>query len=274
MLVNIFLIILGFILLITGADLLVRSSTNIAKHFHIPEMIIGLTIVALGTSMPELMITISSASKGATDLIIGNAIGSNLCNLLLILSLTAILRPIKMEKDVKIIHLPVAFISTIAILFMGLGLLGSEKGVINRIDGKILLILYAIYFLYPIIVEIKSIWKPRKETNKNSDKPKFSILISILFVIIGSILLKFGGDIVVDEATELALLFGISERVIGLTIVAIGTALPEMITAVIAVIKDDERISNRKFNRFMHFKFIFNIRNRSNNNTTYIFKRI
>ena len=157
---------------------------------------------------------------------------------------------------------------------MGLGLLGSEKGVINRIDGKILLILYAIYFLYPIIVEIKSIWKPRKETNKNSDKPKFSILISILFVIIGSILLKFGGDIVVDEATELALLFGISERVIGLTIVAIGTALPEMITAVIAVIKDDERISNRKFNRFMHFKFIFNIRNRSNNNTTYIFKRI
>ncbi len=274
MLVNIFLIILGFILLIAGADLLVRSSINIAKHFHIPEMIIGLTIVALGTSMPELMITISSASKGATDLIIGNAIGSNLCNLLLILGLTAILRPIKMEKDVKIIHLPVAFISTIAILFMGLGLLGSEKGVINRIDGKILLILYAIYFLYPIIVEIKSIWKPRKETNKNSDKPKFSILISILFVIIGSILLKFGGDIVVDEATELALLFGISERVIGLTIVAIGTALPEMITAVIAVIKDDERISNRKFNRFMHFKFIFNIRNRSNNNTTYIFKRI
>lgn len=274
MLVNIFLIILGFILLITGADLLVRSSTNIAKHFHIPEMIIGLTIVALGTSMPELMITISSASKGATDLIIGNAIGSNLCNLLLILGLTAILRPIKMEKDVKTIHLPVAFISTIAILFMGLGLLGSEKGVINRIDGKILLILYAIYFLYPIIVEIKNIWKSRKETNKNSDKPKFSILISILFVIIGSILLKFGGDIVVDEATELALFFGISERVIGLTIVAIGTALPEMITAVIAVIKDDERISNRKFNRFMHFKFIFNIRNRSNNNTTYIFKRI
>ena len=143
---TILLIILGFILLILGADLLVRGSSNIATRFHIPEIIIGLTIVALGTSMPELIITISSANKGATDLIIGNAIGSNLCNLLFILGATAMLRPIQLDKDVKTVHLPVAFISTLVILFMGIGILGSPDNFINKSDGRILVILYFIYF--------------------------------------------------------------------------------------------------------------------------------
>lgn len=239
MLLTISLIIFGFILLIFGADLLVRGSSNIAKRFHIPEMLIGLTIVALGTSMPELMITITSAQKGATDLILGNAIGSNLCNLLLILGVTAMLRPIELDKDVKTIHLPVAYISTIAILVMGLGLFGSDPGIINKQDGIILIILYFIYFLYPIIIEAKDIWKTRRENKKNGEKPKFNILLSILYIVVGAVLLKFGGDLVVDEASELATIFGISERVIGLTIVAIGTALPEMITSVIAVIKKE-----------------------------------
>lgn len=239
MLLTISLIILGFILLIFGADLLVRGSSNIAKRFHIPEMLIGLTIVALGTSMPELMITITSAQKGATDLILGNAIGSNLCNLLLILGVTAMLRPIELDKDVKTIHLPVAYISTIAILVMGLGLFGSDPGIINKQDGIILIILYFIYFLYPIIIEAKDIWKTRRENKRSGEKPKFNILLSILYIVVGAVLLKFGGDLVVDEASELATIFGISERVIGLTIVAIGTALPEMITSVIAVIKKE-----------------------------------
>ncbi len=239
MLVTIFLIIIGFLLLIFGADLLVRGSSNIAKRFHIPEMLIGLTIVALGTSMPELMITISSANKGATDLIIGNAIGSNLCNLLLILSVTAILRPIELEGDVKIVHLPVAYLSTLAILIMGVGAFGSQPGVISKKDGELLIILYGIYFLYPILIEIKDIWKSGRENKKNHEKPKISILLSLVFVAIGAILLKFGGDLVVDEASELATLFGISQSVIGLTIVAIGTALPEMITSIIAIIKEE-----------------------------------
>ena len=237
MLSTILLIIVGFVLLILGADLLVRGSSNIANRFHIPEMIIGLTIVALGTSMPELMITISSANKGATDLIIGNAIGSNLCNLLFILGATAMLRPIQLDKDVKTVHLPVAFISTLVILFMGIGILGSPDNFINKPDGRILVILYFIYFLYPIIIEIKDIWKTEREEKRSNEKSKISVLLSIVFIIIGVVLLKFGGDLVVDEASELATIFGLSQRVIGLTIVAIGTALPEMITAVIAVVK-------------------------------------
>jgi len=239
MLEAILLIIVGFLLLIFGADLLVRGSSNIANRFHIPEMIIGLTIVAFGTSMPELVITISSANKGATDLIMGNAIGSNLCNLLFILGITAMLRPIELEKDVKIVHLPVAYVSTLAVLAMGLGLLGSEKGFINRTDGKLLVLLYFIYFLYPIIIEIKDIWKTGKENKKNHQKQKSNLLLSLVFIIIGVVLLKFGGDLVVDEASELAVFFGLSERVIGLTIVAIGTALPEMITSIIAVVKGE-----------------------------------
>lgn len=239
MLITIALIIVGFLLLIVGADLLVRGSSNIAKRFHIPEMIIGLTIVALGTSMPELMITVSSATKGATDLIIGNAIGSNICNLLLVLGVTAILRPIKMEEDVKIVHLPVAYLSTIAILIMGIGLYGSEPSVITKNDGKLLIVLYFIYFLYPILIEIKDVWKAAKDEKKNKEKPKVSILLSLVYIIIGVMLLKFGGDLVVDEASELAAVFGISERVIGLTIVAIGTALPELVTSIIAAVKDE-----------------------------------
>ena len=239
MLVTILLIIVGFVLLILGADLLVRGSSNIAKRFHISEMIIGLTIVSIGTSLPELMITISSAQKGATDLIIGNAVGSNICNLLLVLGITAYLRPIELEKDVKIVHLPVALISTIAILAMGMGMLGSEKGIINQFDGKVLVGLYFIYFLYPILIEIIDIYKSGREKQGKHAKPQISILLSLFFVSIGAILLKYGGDLVVDEASKLAELFGISERVIGLTIVSIGTSLPELITSVVAIVKEE-----------------------------------
>ena len=236
------MLIIGFILLVWGADLLVKGSSNIAKKFHIPEMLIGLTIVALGTSMPELIITLSSAKQNATDLIIGNAIGSNLCNLLLIMGLVAILRPIKLDKDTKFIHLPVALISTLAVLGLGVGILGSPQNLINKTDGIILVMAYFLYFLYPIIVEIKDIKNTIKENHKKHVKTT-NIFISIFLVLIGAILLKIGGDLVVNEATEIAIKYNISERVIGLTIIAVGTALPELITSIIAVIKKDDDLA-------------------------------
>ena len=242
--INVLLIMLEFIMLVVWADELVKGSSNIAKKFKITETIIGLTIVAIGTSMPELVITISSAKAGATDLIIGNAIGSNLCNLLLILGVTTMLRPIVVEEDVKTIHLPVAYLSTLAILVMGLGLFGSEPGIINKVDGRILVILYLIYFLYPIIIEIKDVWKEsRKEKTSTLNGKKVSVILSIIYIIVGAVLLKYGGDLVVNEASELAAIFGITERVIGLTIVAIGTALPEFVTSIIAIIKDESGLA-------------------------------
>lgn len=239
MLIDIFLIIVGFAFLVGGADLLVRGSSNIAKRFHIPEIIIGLTIVAIGTSMPELFITISSAKKEAAELIIGNAIGSNIINLMLIFALTALIRPISIEKDVRIMHLPVTLLTTLVIIIMGLGVLGSEPDVINKADGFFLIFLYAIYFLYPIIIEIKDIWDTDEKEKKTHKKSKINILFSTLFILFGILFLKLGGDMVVDIASKLALSFGVSERVIGLTIVAFGTALPELVTSIFAALKNE-----------------------------------
>ena len=295
----IFMCIIGFILLVAGADLLVRGASNIASKFHIPEMIIGLTIVALGTSAPELIITINSALNGSTDLIIGNAIGSNLCNLLLILGLMAILRPVLIDRDAKHIHIPISLATALVILFIELTEFSSHSLYIDRIDGIILVILFLIYFTYPIVIEVKKIMKSysgkkeatasgnedaqsieesvennidyklevsntenesdniytssQEEQNKESLVNKFkniivstfkgnkpiSIWFSIVFTIIGVVLLKYGGDFVVDYATNIAQQFDISERVIGLTIVAIGTAMPELVTSIIATFRKD-----------------------------------
>ena len=239
MLINILIVILGFILLIIGADLLVRGASNIAKKFYIPEMLIGLTIVALGTSAPELIITITSAQSGATDLIIGNAIGSNLCNLLLILGLMAIIHPILIDEEAKKIHIPVSLLSAIVILILELCNLGSARAFIDRIDGILLVILFITYFSFPIFTEIKDIKKAFKENINNEESKKINVFVSIIFIAIGVILLKFGGDFVVDNATLIAEHFNISERVIGLTIVAIGTAMPELVTSIVSIIRKD-----------------------------------
>ena len=239
MFINILMVILGFVLLVIGADLLVRGASNIATKFRIPEMLIGLTIVALGTSAPELIITITSAQAGATDLIIGNAIGSNLCNILFILGLMALIRPLVIDNEAKKIHIPIALFAAIVILIMELSSLSSSSAFIDRIDGILLLILFAVYFTYPIFTEIKDIAKSYKEDKISGNSKKINVFLSIIFIVIGVVLLKYGGDFVVDNATLIAEHFNISERVIGLTIVAIGTAMPELITSIIAVIRKD-----------------------------------
>ena len=231
---NILMIIIGFIFLVLGANLLVKGSSNIAKKFHIPEILLGLTIVALGTSMPELFITASSAKKDSYDLIIENAIGSNFCNLLLILGIMAIMRPVKIDKDAKKIHLPIAIISTLVILF-----LSFFFNTINRTIGIILIILFFAYFSYPILTEIEDIIKAYKENKENKNTKKINIFSSIIFIIIGIVLLKYGGDFVVDYSINIANTFNLSERLIALTIIAVGTALPELVTSIVATIKKD-----------------------------------
>ena len=242
---DILMIILGFVLLVVGADMLVKGASNIAKKFHIPEMLIGLTIVAIGTSAPELIITITSTQSSGTDLIIGNAIGSNLCNLLLILGLMAVIRPVKIDKEARNFHIPMAFLASLVILLMGLGILGNNTQYINQREGFFLVILFIVYFSYHIIKEFEDIVNSYKKeklerqnsSNKNSKKKKINIPFSLLLIVVGVFLLKYGGDFVVDSATIIALYFNISERVIGLTVVAIGTALPELITSIFGIIR-------------------------------------
>lgn len=241
--VSVLLIIVGFFLLIVGADILVKGSSNIAQKFNIPEMIIGLTIVCIGTSMPEIIITITSATKDYSDLIVGNAVGSNLCNLLLILGLVSIIKPVKLENEIRVMHLPISILATLLVLFIGNTTFISDKFTINRVEGIILLIIAAIYFAYPVVIAIKDILKSKKDRRNIKKRKQISIITSIIYIIIGVLLLKFGGDFVVDESTKIAEIFGISERVIGLTIVAIGTALPELITSVVAVFKNDTSLA-------------------------------
>lgn len=239
MFLYVLMIILGLILLVIGAEFLVNGTSNIAIRFKIPELLIGLTIVALGTSAPELIITITSAQSGYTDLIIGNAIGSNFCNLLLILGLTALIYPVKINKETKTIHIPIAILSALVLLLMEVSNLISETSFLDRTDGIILVIFFSIYFLYPIFLEIKDIIQAYKENKAQKNGKQKNMFISILLIALGVVLLKYGGDFVVDNATSIARALNISERVIGLTIVAIGTAMPELVTSIIAAFKKD-----------------------------------
>lgn len=239
MIANILLILLGFALLIKGADFLVDGSSSIARKFHIPQIIIGLTIVSIGTSMPEMFVSLTSSIEGYSDMAMGNVIGSNVCNLLLILGLSTVIRPVKFQKETRLIEIPMCL--GISIVFMILCNIGEG---INRIDGIILLALFAIFITYTIIMGLKG-EKFDKEDNEEDEKTVKDIPVwkSILYVILGIIALKFGGDFTVDNAVIIANHFHISEQIISLTILAIGTSLPELVTSVTAAIKGNSDIA-------------------------------
>lgn len=242
MIVNCLLILVGFVLLIKGADLLVDGSSGVAKKFHIPEIIIGLTIVSIGTSMPELFVSITSALKGYEDMALGNVIGSNLCNLLLILGLSATIRPIVFKKETKLIEIPMCLALTI--LFMILCNIGQD---ISKIDAIILIVLFICFIAYTIIMakkgnEFDKIQESLIELKDESKKER-KTFINICYIILGIIALKFGGDFVVNNSEIIANHFNISEKIISLTIIAIGTSLPELVTSVTAAIKGESDIA-------------------------------
>ena len=207
MLLEILFIIIGFVLLIKGADYLVEGASNIAKKFHIPEIIIGLTIVSIGTSMPELFVSLTSALEGYSDMAMGNVIGSNVCNLLLILGLSSIIRTIKFQENTKKYEIPMCFI--ISIIFMLLCNIGDG---ISRIDALLLLVLFIGFISYTIVMGLKS----QKEETKEEKKEivKINIVKNIIYVIGGIVALKFGGDFVVDNAVSIANRFNLSEKLI------------------------------------------------------------
>lgn len=239
MIINILMIIIGFVLLIKGADFLVDGASGIAKKFHIPEIIIGLTIVSIGTSMPELFVSITSAIDGYEDMAMGNVIGSNLCNLLLILGLSAAITPVIFKKETKFIEIPMCL--GITIIFMVLCNIGND---ISRIDAAILLALFVAFIIYTIVMAKKgeAFDGIDEETRGNGEKERKTI-INILYVAAGIVALKFGGDFVVEHSEKIARMFHISEKIISLTIIAIGTSLPELVTSVTAAIKHNSDIA-------------------------------
>jgi cation:H+ antiporter len=237
MALSIFLIIVGFILLIISADILVNGSSEIAKKFHIPEIIIGLTIVSIGTSMPELFVSITSAIQGHSDMAIGNVIGSNLTNLLLILGLSAIIRPIIFQKETRCYEIPMCLLSTILLMIFC-----NTGGNILRTEAIILLVLFVLFIGYTIFMG-------KKESERNiieldiKENKKNSTIKNIIFIILGIVGLKLGGDLTVNNAIDVANYFKVSEKIISLTILAIGTSLPELVTSVTAAIKGNSDIA-------------------------------
>lgn len=233
MLLYIILIIVGFALLIVGADFLVDGASGIAKKFHIPEIIIGLTIVSIGTSMPELFVSITSAIDGYSDMALGNVIGSNLCNLLLILGLSSLIKPVDFQEETRKYEIPMCLLFTIILMIFS-----NTSGEISRIEAVILLVLFGLFIAY-------TIYMGKKKSKENSEvaEEKNKTIKNIILIILGIASLKFGGDFVVNNAVNIAQMFNISEKVISLTILAIGTSLPELVTSVTAAIKGNSDIA-------------------------------
>lgn len=229
------LFVLGFIFLIKGADMLVSGASSIAKRYNISDMVVGLTIVSFGTSLPELIINIMSSAQGQSELAIGNVFGSNVANLLLIIGVTAVICPLPIKRNTILTEIPFSLIATLLVGFLANAVLFGDKTslYISRVDGGILLFFFVLFMAY-----IYNIAKTNKdEPIEEEEAPMMSIPKSVLYMVLGGAGLFLGGKWVVDGAVSIAQSFGLSESFIGLTIVAIGTSLPELVTSAMAAFR-------------------------------------
>lgn len=217
------LLIVGFVMLTKGADWFVDGSSALAFRLGIPQLVIGLTIVAMGTSAPEAAVSITSALKGNEGITVGNVVGSNIMNILLILGIASVIVPLAVQKSTRMIEIP--YMIAITVFF---GVLGYTGEMVTRVEGGILWIAFLIYLGYLLWMAKKG-----KEHNEPDEKQK-SLPVQLLMILAGLICIVLGSDFVVDGATEIAKVIGISERIIGLTIVAFGTSLPELVTSIAA----------------------------------------
>ena len=233
--INIVYLTIGILLLVKGADYFVDGSSSIALHFKISTLIIGLTIVAFGTGLPELAVSFSSMLADSGELVLSNVIGSNIVNVLFILGICSVIHPITVEKTTVKRELPLLLVAT-AVLFIILGkhyYVPTLSSDLTKIDGAILLLFFLvfIYFLYLMLKGSHDSFFKKKNIEK------FGMGISILYVVLGAFGIIIGSNLVVRGATNIARIFNISERIIGLTIVALGTGLPELVTSINAVRK-------------------------------------
>lgn len=223
--INLIFLVAGFVLLVKGSDVFVEGAAGIADRFGISQLVIGLTIVAMGTSAPEAAVSITAAFNGSADITIGNIVGSNILNILIILGLSAVIVAVPVQMSTLKYELP--FMIGISVLLLLLGLDGS----ITLLDGIILIILFAAFIAYTIRMAMKD--KAGQEEGETESK-KRKLWLLLVMTVGGLACIVLGSNVTVDAATALATIFGVSERFIGLTIVALGTSLPELFTSVTA----------------------------------------
>ncbi len=231
-------LIIGFVCLIKGADFFVDGSSSIAKIFNVPTVIIGLTIVAMGTSAPETAVSISAALQGANEIAVSNVVGSNFFNLLMVVGICAILQPIKISKALVKRDYPYSIFATVLLLvFLLIGHIITGKPTLTRVDGIIMLIFFASYLITLIrstLIEIA-----RGDDVEIEEVKSRSLPVSLILIAVGLAGIIAGGDLVVKSATAIATEFGMSNTLIGLTIVAMGTSLPELVTSIVAAKKGE-----------------------------------
>ena len=236
MLVNILILIVGVALVLTGADALTGGASDLARRWGISELIIGLTVVALGTSMPELVVSVISSFQNKPDLAVGNVIGSNLFNTLIILGITALICPVSVSKQVVGKDIPWSILSSLILLVMASGMIldGVSDNQISRSSGIVLLLLFITFIYYTILVA-KNDATPADEQEDVKPAPVWK---SLLYIVGGLLGLVVGGNLFVNSASNIAFALGMSESLVGLTIVAIGTSLPELATSIVAAVKN------------------------------------
>ncbi len=227
LLIELLLLALGFVLLVKGADWFVEGASGIADKFGIPQLVIGLTIVAMGTSAPEAAVSITAALKGNADITVGNVVGSNILNVFIILGIASVITAIAVAKTTIRYEIPIMLAVTLLLLAFG-----ATGGTINLIEGLLLLVCFVAYLGYMFLMMKRG--EMQSEEMESTQHPVWKLN---LMGLVGLVLIVLGSDITVDAATALAKMFGLSERFIGLTIVALGTSLPELFTSVVAARK-------------------------------------
>lgn len=239
MVIQIILLIVGFILLIKGADWLIDGASSTASHFKVSKLLIGLTIIAFGTGAPELAVSVSSLLNGTTDMLLGNVIGSNILNILLLIGIAAVIHPIRIKKDTVTKELPLLLLisTVIIVLFLDTLLVSADQNTISRADGIICLLCFSVFIFYII-----SMARKNRAAKTEVEKPKFRLGISLLLILVGLAGVVGGSELVVSSASTIAASIGISDRMIALTIVAFGTSLPELITTIKAAKRGENEL--------------------------------
>lgn len=239
MILSLVKLIIGFLLLVKGADAFVDGASSVAKKLRIPAFVIGLTIVAFGTSAPELAVSITAAMKGSNDIAIGNVVGSNIFNTLVVLGVSAAITPIAVEKGMIKRDYPLSIFAAVLLGVLAMDTIFFKADVMSlgRVDGIILLIAFAGF----MIMTVKAGMEGRADAEEVSEV--MPVMKSIIFIILGLVGIVWGGDLSVEGAKEIARFFGLSEAIIGLTIVALGTSLPELVTSIIAAKKGESDIA-------------------------------
>lgn len=242
-LLSLLAIVAGFGLLVGGANLLVDGACRLAARFGMPERVAGLTVVAIGTSLPELVVSITSAAAGHADMAFGNVVGSCLANLLLILGLSAVIAPVALSRGTIRFEIPVS-VAACALL----ALLANTGGEVTRFEGVVLLLAFAAFLVRTTQMGLKEGADEkdagsREGAGAGAPAKKPSVAWAVWLVVVGAVMLKVGADLVVDNATLVATAAGISERVIGITVVALGTCLPELVTSVVAALRGNSDIA-------------------------------